>query len=303
MDNLTFKCYYGVMENIYNNDNQKGNGFKGEWMFVLPTESFREYVNHPMVSRLYLTDVGFFPHALNHYRERKDGIEEYIYIYCVDGSGIIELTDGNKYVLHANEAFCIPKFEGHRYYAQKDNPWSILWVHFKGSDAKYYPLDDKKIVHFSSQSTLTQMQQLFSQLLNVLKQDYTLENFIYISQTISMILSETYMRGNSPATSTLITQVIRYMYEHIDNELTLDNLSSYFEVSTSHLSNLFKKNTGHSPIEFFIELKMDKACKLLRSSDMYTYEVAAALGYHDQYYFSRLFKNVVGCSPKDYRKF
>lgn len=39
----------------------KRDGFKGERMFVLPTESFRDYVEHPQVRRMYLTDVGFSP--------------------------------------------------------------------------------------------------------------------------------------------------------------------------------------------------------------------------------------------------
>ncbi|MCD7832580.1 MAG: hypothetical protein LUH00_01110 [Lachnospiraceae bacterium] len=44
----------------------KKDGFKGERMIVLPTESFQEYAEHPQVKRLYLTDVGFFPHAAHH---------------------------------------------------------------------------------------------------------------------------------------------------------------------------------------------------------------------------------------------
>ena len=92
----------------------KRDGFKGERMFVLPTESFRDYVEHPQVRRMYLTDVGFFPCAAHHYRERRDGIEEFIFIYCMEGSGTIEVA-GSKYVLHENEAFCIPQFTGHRY--------------------------------------------------------------------------------------------------------------------------------------------------------------------------------------------
>lgn len=90
-------------------------------MFVLPTESFRDYVEHPQVRRMYLTDVGFFPCAAHHYRERRDGIEEFIFIYCMEGSGTIEVA-GSKYVLHENEAFCIPQFTGHRYYACEEDP-------------------------------------------------------------------------------------------------------------------------------------------------------------------------------------
>ena len=90
-------------------------------MFVLPTESFQEYVEHPLVKSLYLTDVGYYPRAKGHFRERKEGIEEYILLYCTDGRGTVEIK-GKKYLLEPNQAFCIPHFKGHRYYAMRKNP-------------------------------------------------------------------------------------------------------------------------------------------------------------------------------------
>lgn len=74
----------------------KRDGFRGEKMIVLTTESFQDYVEHPLVRRLYLTDVGIFPRAEYHFRERKDGIKEYIYIYCMEGSGTIEVEGTSK---------------------------------------------------------------------------------------------------------------------------------------------------------------------------------------------------------------
>lgn len=62
----------------------KQDGFKGERMIVLPTEALEEYIENPLVKRLYLTDVGFFPMAKHHARIRKEGIEEYILLYCVE---------------------------------------------------------------------------------------------------------------------------------------------------------------------------------------------------------------------------
>ena len=137
-------------------------------MFVLPTESFRDYVEHPQVRRMYLTDVGFFPCAAHHYRERRDGIEEFIFIYCMEGSGTIEVA-GSKYVLHENEAFCIPQFTGHRYYACEEDPWSILWVHFKGEDVRYFPLMEYRVVKLNSQNATNRMLFLFELLFRVLE--------------------------------------------------------------------------------------------------------------------------------------
>ena len=73
------------MEEQRPNTERKRDGFRGERMIVLPTEAFSDYVRHPLVRRLYLTDVGFFPSAAHHYRERREGIEEYIFLYCMDG--------------------------------------------------------------------------------------------------------------------------------------------------------------------------------------------------------------------------
>ena len=139
---------------------EKREGFKGERMIVLPTEAFRDYVEHPLVRRLYLTDVGFFPCAQDHYRERKDGIEEYILIYCTEGKGVIRV-ESREYHLGPNQAFCIPRWRGHRYWACGEEPWSILWVHFKGEDTAFYPLDEERLVSFSGIHEENRMMFLF----------------------------------------------------------------------------------------------------------------------------------------------
>lgn len=288
------------MENL---QQWKKDGFKGEQMVVLPTESFSDYVEHPQVRRLYLTDVGFFPCAKNHYREREDGIEENIFIFCTEGSGTI-VVEGTEYILHENEAFCIPRFRGHRYFACPEDPWSILWVHFKGEDVAFYPIEECCVVKFNTQHATNRMHFLFDLLFRVLEGNYTLGNFIYISQVLSLILAETYDREKGNTTleqNKHVTNVVKYMYQHLNENLTLEQIVQEFELSKSYLNAVFQKYTQHAPMDFFINLKMKRACEMLRSTDVYVYEVAQALGYTDQYYFSRIFKRVVGMSPREYK--
>lgn len=282
----------------------KKDGFKGERMVVLPTESFQEYVEHPQVRRLYLTDVGFFPHARHHYRERKEGIEEYIFIFCMEGSGTIIVKD-RKYTLQENQAFCIPCFQGHSYYAHDEDPWSILWVHFKGEDTKYFPLTKCQVLSFNSQDTADRMHFLFVLLFQALDENYTLGNFIYLSQTLSLILAEAYDREQGQSVleqNKHVTDVVRYMYKHLEENLTLEQIGEEFSLSKSYLNAIFQKHTQHSPMDFFIHLKMKKSCRLLRTTDLPVYEVAQKMGYADPYYFSRIFKKIVGISPRQYRK-
>lgn len=281
----------------------KTDGFKDEKYVIIPTESFADYAEHPLVRTVYPTDVGFFPRAAAHYREREEGADQYILIYCTDGKGIIEVEDQTYYMGKA-DAFCIPRNRKHKYYADKSEPWSILWVHFKGENTEYFPIEECKIVHINSRHSDNRMTVLFNLLFRVLERNYTLGNFIYISQVLSLILSEVYFRekvDESTSQNRHVTMVIRFMYQNLAKGLTLEDISEEVQLSKSYLNSIFKQQTGHSPVEFFIHLKMQEACKLLKSTDMYIYEVSSQLGYEDQYYFSRIFKKVVGMSPKEYK--
>jgi len=283
--------------------NGKSDGFRDEKYMIVPTESFAEYMAHPLIRAAYLTDVGFFPKAKEHYREREDGADQYILIYCTEGKGIIEVED-QIYRLEKSDAFCIPRNVRHKYYADEKEPWSILWVHFKGDNTNYFPLEERKIVHINSRHSDNRMMVLFNLLFRVLERNYTIGNFIYISQVLSLILSEIYFREKVDESSVRdrhVTMVIRYMYQHLRENLTLEEISEEVQLSKSYLNAVFKAQTGKSPVEFFIHLKMQEACKLLKSTDYYIYEVSSELGYTDQYYFSRIFKKVVGVSPKDYK--
>lgn len=283
---------------------RKKDGFLGERMVVLPTQVFTEYARHPLVRRLYLTDVGFFPRAKHHYRERKEGIEEFIFIYCTDGQGVLEIA-GREYRLLKNEAICIPRLTPHRYNACAEDPWSILWVHFRGGDVALFPLEDCRIVSLSSQNAVTRMTFLFELLLRAVDANYTQGNFIYMSQVLALILSEAYYREKKNSTreqNKHVTSVVRFMYQHLDQALTLDQISGAFSLSKSYLNLIFKQHTQHAPMDFFIQLKMQKACSLLRSTEWKIYQIGQAVGYQDPYYFSRIFAKTVGLSPKGYRQ-
>ena len=172
---------------------------------------------------MYLTDIGFFPKAYHHYREREEGTEEYILLYCTEGEGYIHIGN-KKYHLHPQEVFCIPRNQKHKYYASEKNPWSIFWVHFKGENTGYYPLEEYQIIQMNSIHAENRIITLFGVLFRVLERNYTLGNFIYISQVLSLILSEIYFREKADEASRQnrhITTIVRYMYRHLDRNLKL----------------------------------------------------------------------------------
>ena len=89
--------------------------------------------------------------------------------------------------------------------------------------------------------------------------------------------------------------------ENLENKLTLKELASHFGYSESYMYRLFFKETGYAPMNYFLHMKIDRACQLLLHTNMKINQVALKLGFDDPYYFSRIFKKIVGTSPKDYR--
>ena len=282
----------------------KEEGFENERLIVIPTEAFAPYAEHPLVRALYPTDIGYYPNAANHHVERMRGSDQYILFYCMDGRGVIEVEDEH-FELQASDALCIPRRQRHRYYADSAAPWSILWVHFRGDNATLFPVERAQLIHMNSASADRRVMLLFTLIFRALERNYSLGNFIYLSQALSLILSEIYYRekaDESPAQRYAVTRAVRYMYDHMAETLTLEALSREMQMSKSYLNMIFRQQTGHAPMDFFIELKMQEACRLLEDPQTRVGEVASALGYDDPYYFSRVFRKRMKVSPRAYRK-
>jgi AraC-like DNA-binding protein len=101
---------------------------------------------------------------------------------------------------------------------------------------------------------------------------------------------------------TVIDKTIAFMKENTHLKLTVEEMATKFAFySTSYFSQLFRQKTGMSPMDYFIHLKIQYACKLLDLTDIRIKEVADKVGYSDPYYFSRIFHNIMGLSPNQYR--
>ena len=161
-----------------------------------------------------------------------------------------------------------------------------------------------RIIKLNTTKAANRILFLFELLFSVVEGNYTLGNFQYISHVLQLILSETYQREKHNSTqlqNKYITNIVRYMYRHLSENLTLEQIAGKLDLSKSYPNAIFQKYTKHAPLDFFIKLKMKEACKMLRLSEVYIYEVAQKLGYKDPYYFSRTFKKIIGMSPKEYK--
>ncbi len=95
---------------------------------------------------------------------------------------------------------------------------------------------------------------------------------------------------------------IRYMRENITKPIGLKDIAQHVGYSPSHFSKIFAKKTGYAPVEYFNQLKVQEACHRLDISRENIANIAWEMGYNDAFYFSRIFKKIMGQSPAQYRK-
>ncbi|MDK8179630.1 ABC transporter substrate-binding protein [Paenibacillus sp. UMB4589-SE434] len=100
----------------------------------------------------------------------------------------------------------------------------------------------------------------------------------------------------------LVMQAKRYIYDHYAEPITLEALAAALNYSIPYLSKQFKLSTGQSPIDYLIDVRLNKAQELLSQTDATVQEVAVGVGYMDLSYFIRAFKKHAGCTPGQYKE-
>lgn len=287
---------------------EKRDGFPGQRIVVLPRPVVEHAQKHALIGGLLPTDVGLFPHAKGHLRERPDGAGQVIFIYCTKGSGWCELAE-RYFVVKSGDLLVIPSQVPHIYGTDDSPPWTIHWLHAIGSQLKLFlsELDvdeNRPVVHIGED---THLLALFEELLDAVEHGYTTLQLIYASQTLAHLLAamiRDHRSGHAkqPTTQQKVAQTVDYMKQHLNHNVQLDALAGVANLSRSQYVALFKKQMGYAPIDYFIRLRMHRACQLLDTTELSIKSVAAELGFEDPLYFSRAFRLVNEKTPTQYRK-
>lgn len=287
---------------------QKREGFQGQQMLVLPKSVIEEVKNNDLINSLYITDIGYYPHAEHHFRERKRGATSNILIYCAAGMGWCKsLTE--LHTIQPHTVCIIPAGVPHKYGAHPQKPWTIYWMHLEGQTSNF--LMGKEVATFDlkqgSPEERIQRIQVFDEIFQNLSIPYQKRNLEYANLLLfSFLTSIFYQDFNQSATATkgkkIIDRSIEYMKQNITSNKKLLDFSKQSGLSVSQYSNLFKKHTSMSPIDLFIQLKIQRSCQLIENPYLRIKEIALELGFDDPLYFSRVFTKVMGISPLRFRK-
>ncbi|MBB5635168.1 AraC-like DNA-binding protein [Pedobacter cryoconitis] len=288
---------------------KRRDGFDGQKIIHIPPRILKDYLKkHPALFHIYIAHIGYFPKAFSHYREWRKGCDDNIFIYCLTGKGYY-IIDDQKFEVTPNQFFVIPATDKFiKYWADTDDPWTIYWVHYTGSIIDNFNtslnIDFSKgpvPIAFNNKAI-----EIWKNIYQCLEMGYSIENLCNANFRLyhfiaSFLFPDKNARSENNVNLDIINSTIMDMKNNIDKKLVVEDMANLHKLSCSHFSSLFRKATGMPPIDYFIHLKMQKACQLLYTNKAKIKEVAMDLGYEDPYYFSRLFKKYMGLSPEQYK--
>ncbi|MGL5378485.1 AraC family transcriptional regulator [Clostridium sp.] len=234
--------------------------------------------------------------------------QHYILHYILGGKGTYHVKD-NVYNLNKNQGFLICPNDLTYYEADKDDPWSYIWIAFDGIKAKKYleyaNLDSENLIFECEYSDI-----LKSYLLDMLKIDrmkscdeLRLQGLLYLFlSTISQSQEIKNSSNNDASYKLYIEKSIEFINNNYANNIKVTDIANYVGLNRSYLTSLFKKNLDLSPQEFLLKFRMNKAFELLKHVELSIGDVSRSIGYLDPLTFSKTFKKYSGYSPKQYRE-
>ena len=170
-------------------------------------------------------------------------------------------------------------------------------------------LDAASSILYLSLSLLNNGEQTISEIfehrMNGYRSLYELSNVSQILEWMKELrdgLCDVFVTHNKDYKNHIVVNVKKYIVEHIEEKLTLNNVAEVFNISPNYLSILFSKHNDVGFSDFINQSKIEAAKKMLEDGDLKVYEISDILGFESAFYFSRVFKKITGLSPRDYLK-
>jgi AraC family transcriptional regulator len=95
---------------------------------------------------------------------------------------------------------------------------------------------------------------------------------------------------------------VELVHAEMEGDLSLEELADAAGLSIAHFSEMFRESTGQSPHQFVLHRRVDRAKEMLRAAELRVIDVAVACGFKTQQHFARVFRQLCGASPTEYRQ-
>lgn len=253
----------------------------------------------------YVQETGYLKLRESHRAARKN-LDSYLIVLVLSGSGVL-MYENKTFTLTKGSCFFIDCMTPYYHQSNPDDPWELIWVHFRGATTpEYYHFFSGLSLPVLTPSSFGELHQKFISLLDVNKSsDLSAEiaSSRLIMDILSILLQETVKPKESASPhKTNLENVRNYLDEHYTEKFSLDELAEEFFISKYYLCREFKNLYGITLNHYVITKRITLSKKMLRFSPYTLEEIALKCGFYDASYFNKQFKKSEGISASDFRK-
>ncbi len=273
------------------------------------------------VKKLFVSSVGFeeilpqspYPtlkHSTKYYFNQDKGriLKEFQLVYITDGEGVLETRSGGLFSIKRGMIFVLFPGEWHTYYPIYKIGWSHYWIGFNGADIENWMIGEycSKINPVFKVGINNEIISLFKKAIEVANEEQDLYQRVLgglVNYLVPLMCSidKNISVGNNDFASK-IDYACTLMHELIDQSISMQEVAKKSGMGYSLFRKLFKEQMHCAPIQYFQDIKMQKALELLVSPTLSIKEIAYRLNFETPAYFSARFKRQFGKSPIEYRK-
>ncbi|BDI32856.1 transcriptional regulator [Capsulimonas corticalis] len=234
-------------------------------------------------------------------------LREYQLVYIARGGGVFESRSAGRRRIEAGTLFMLFPGEWHRYSPDAEIGWDEYWVAFQGPTAET----------LVSESSLTcaepllgaplsdRIQYEFVQIMEEMRREAIGYQKVIGARTMLILATATasVLRHEFEGASVLgaIERGKGVLFEQIDRNVNMEEMAAELGVGYSLFRKAFRQYTGMSPAQYHLELRVNEASHLLRTTTLPVAKVAMRLGFDSASYFCRIFKKKTGQTPCEYR--
>lgn len=233
-------------------------------------------------------------------------LDEFHVVLITKGEGVFESKATGEMKISDGDVFLLFPGVWHRYKPKKNIGWTERWVGFSGEIANqllsngFFKPDEPLISKCNKPAVLNHFYGLFKL--------FDEESFGFqrlASGVCIQLMAELYNikngGNNIKNLNSMVSRAKGMMYMNINTSLDLIRMASELGVSYSKFRLDFKKQTGVSPLQYYLFLKVEKSKELLLNTHKTQKEIAYELGFESDYYFNRQFKQKTGLAPGKFR--
>ena len=267
---------------------------------VSPLSDYYVYVPSALARELYLypLHIGYYIYEPE-YQLRRSRFDSFFIMYIVQGTVDI-ISDNKRSRAKEGDFVFLNCYHPHQY--GSSCKLEISWLHFDGTLAPaYYKAIVSQYGNVLTLKNSAELSYTLNKIFNLFKTASPIQESVisgYITDLLNNILKSA---ANLSVQPKIIEDSIAYISEHFQEQISLNHLAKIANLSSSHFTRIFTRETGFTPHQYLINTRIEAAKFMLKSSEMSVKDISFSTGFHSESGFCAAFKKWVGVTPTQYR--